>query len=137
MSKGTTEIGYVNPNGQVTIRDTGLPGTDKYQRVYQLACSKCGHNYGANGSDIHERPPESAFTLRPECCSESQRNRVRLQSGIAFTFDRIPHTARSEEPVASRHAKHGSPPGDGDSYKTSLTSADWRFVGAMTCPMVS
>src|SRR6266567_5209387 len=28
--------------------------------------------------------------LRPECCSESQRNRVRLQTGIAFTFDRIP-----------------------------------------------
>src|ERR1019366_8175754 len=24
------------------------------------------------------------------CCSESQRNRVRLPSGIAFTFDRIP-----------------------------------------------
>ena len=55
MSKGTTEIGYVNSNGQVTIRDTGLTGTDKYQRVYQLACSKCGHNYGANGSDIHDR----------------------------------------------------------------------------------
>ena len=36
-------------------------------------------------------PPESAFTFRPECCSESQRNRVRRQSGIAFTFDRIPH----------------------------------------------
>jgi hypothetical protein len=36
-------------------------------------------------------PPESAFTFRPECCSESQRNRVRLHSGIAFTFDRIPH----------------------------------------------
>jgi hypothetical protein len=36
-------------------------------------------------------PPESAFTFRPECCSGSQRNRVRLHSGIAFTFDRIPH----------------------------------------------
>ena len=36
-------------------------------------------------------PPESAFTFRPECCSESQRNRVRLQTGIAFTFERIPH----------------------------------------------
>jgi hypothetical protein len=54
-SRGTTKTGYVNPNGQVTIRDTGKPGTDKYQRIYQLACSKCGHNYGANGSDIHER----------------------------------------------------------------------------------
>jgi hypothetical protein len=34
-------------------------------------------------------PPESVFTFRPECCSESQRNGVRLQNGIAFTFDRI------------------------------------------------
>ena len=36
-------------------------------------------------------PLESAFTFRPECCSESQRNGVRLQTGIAFIFDRIPH----------------------------------------------
>ena len=35
-------------------------------------------------------PPESTFTSRPECWSESQRNGVRLQTGIAFTFDRIP-----------------------------------------------
>ncbi|MGB8064718.1 MAG: hypothetical protein WCF26_22730, partial [Candidatus Sulfotelmatobacter sp.] len=39
-------------------------------------------------------PPESAFTFRPECCSESQRNGVRLQTGIAFTFDRIPQYHR-------------------------------------------
>src|SRR6266536_1312287 len=35
-------------------------------------------------------PAESAFTFRPECCSESQRNGVQLQTGIAFAFDRIP-----------------------------------------------
>jgi hypothetical protein len=35
-------------------------------------------------------PPESAFTFRPEYCSDSQRNGVRLQTGIAFIFDRIP-----------------------------------------------
>jgi hypothetical protein len=58
--KGTTKTGYVNPNGQVVIRDTGSPGTDKFQRIYQLACSKCGHNYGANGSDCHLR-------LCPKC----------------------------------------------------------------------
>jgi hypothetical protein len=54
-SKGTTETGYVNPNGQVVIRDTGTSGTDKFQRIYQLACSNCGHIYGANGSDCHLR----------------------------------------------------------------------------------
>jgi hypothetical protein len=35
-------------------------------------------------------PPESVLAFRAECCSESQRNGVRLQTGIAFTFDRIP-----------------------------------------------
>jgi rubredoxin len=47
--------GYINRNGQVTVRDTGMPGTDHMQHVHQLACSKCGHVYGANGSDIHDR----------------------------------------------------------------------------------
>jgi len=36
-------------------------------------------------------PPEWVFAFRTECCSESQRNGVRLQNGIAFAFDRIPH----------------------------------------------
>ena len=35
----TTEPGFVNLNGQVTIRNTGLPGTDHNQYVYQIACS--------------------------------------------------------------------------------------------------
>ena len=30
------------------------------------------------------------FAFRTECCSDSQRNAVRLHSGIAFAFDRIP-----------------------------------------------
>src|ERR1700733_15168797 len=36
-------------------------------------------------------PTGMAFVFRPECCSDSQRNGVRLQTGIAFAFDRIPH----------------------------------------------
>lgn len=51
----TTQPGYVNRNSQVVIRGTGLSGTDHGQTVYQLGCSACGHVYGANGSDIHER----------------------------------------------------------------------------------
>jgi hypothetical protein len=51
----TTQSCYVNRNGQVVIRNTGLPGTDHLQMVYQLGCSNCGHVYGANGSDIHLR----------------------------------------------------------------------------------
>lgn len=51
----TTLPGFVNVNGQITIRDTAIPGTDHLQRIYQLGCSHCGHVCGANGSDIHER----------------------------------------------------------------------------------
>lgn len=56
----TTRPGYLNANGQVVIRNSGLPGTDKNQYVYQLGCSHCGHFYGANGSDIPLR-------LCPKC----------------------------------------------------------------------
>ena len=56
MAKGySVTPGYVNPNGQTVIRDTGLLGTDHGQRVYELKCSTCGHVYGANGSDNHLR----------------------------------------------------------------------------------
>ncbi len=53
--KGTTKPGYINRNGQITIRDTGESGTDFGARKFQLACSHCGHNYGANSGDIWER----------------------------------------------------------------------------------
>ena len=35
-------------------------------------------------------PTRTVFAFRPECCSESQRNGVRLHTGIAYTFYRIP-----------------------------------------------
>jgi hypothetical protein len=53
--RGTTQIGFVNPNDQVVIRNTGLPGTDYVQKIYQLGCSVCGYVYGANGADIWDR----------------------------------------------------------------------------------
>ena len=60
--RGTTNVGYVNTNGQVVIRNTGKPGTDHNQKVYQLGCSHCGYVYGSNGSDIFDRK-----CPRPEC----------------------------------------------------------------------
>ena len=58
MSKGTTEPGYRNRNGQVVLRRTDLPGNDHNQMTYVLRCDGCGHEYGANGSDIfHRRCP--------------------------------------------------------------------------------
>jgi hypothetical protein len=43
-SKGTTIPGYINGNGQITIRDTGEAGTDFGARKFQVACSHCGFN---------------------------------------------------------------------------------------------
>jgi hypothetical protein len=48
-------------------------------------------NHSGRRLKLFAFPPESAFSIRPECCSEPQRNEVQLQTGIAFTFDRIPH----------------------------------------------
>lgn len=59
-NKGTTTPGYVNPNGQITIKRTELPGNDHLQRTYVLCCSHCLELYGANGSDIFQR--------RCQCC---------------------------------------------------------------------
>jgi len=54
-SRGTTQVGYVNRNGQEVVRPTGKTGTDHGQYVYVLRCRTCGHEYGANGSDIFLR----------------------------------------------------------------------------------
>jgi hypothetical protein len=64
-AKGTTDPDYENPNGQVVVRNTGLPGTDFGQYVYELRCNHCGHHYGANGSDIHERKCPQCQCGRP------------------------------------------------------------------------
>lgn len=52
----TTAPGYVNPNGQKVIRDTGAASlTRDRQSIYHLRCGKCGHDYGCNGMDIKAR----------------------------------------------------------------------------------
>jgi len=48
----STQRGFTNPNGQTVIVNTGLPGTDHGQSVYELRCDHCSERYGANGSDI-------------------------------------------------------------------------------------
>ena len=52
-------------------------------------------------------PPEWVFAFRTECCSESQRKGVRLQTGIAFAFDRIPqeHYLNDQRPAFRERKK--------------------------------
>ena len=54
MSEGTTQIDFVNRNGQRVIRKSSLPGNDQ-QYVYVLRCGHCGNEYGANGSDVWQK----------------------------------------------------------------------------------
>ena len=51
----SVQIGYVNPNDQICLGHRGVPGTDHMQLAYRVECARCGHVYGANGSDMHER----------------------------------------------------------------------------------
>lgn len=53
----TTIPGFCNSNGQKNLgkRQPLLKGTDYGQYVYVINCTKCGHVYGANGTDIHLR----------------------------------------------------------------------------------
>ena len=51
----TTVPGYCNRNNQVVVRETDVPGNDHNQYVYVLRCANCGHEYGANGSDVWQR----------------------------------------------------------------------------------
>jgi hypothetical protein len=51
----TTSLGYRNGHGQEVRRKTDRPGTLPFQKVYVLHCGSCGHEYGTNGSEIHDR----------------------------------------------------------------------------------
>ena len=48
-----TAIGSRNEDGQVVVRKTDLVGSMPGQRVFVLRCDWCGHEYGANGCDVH------------------------------------------------------------------------------------
>jgi hypothetical protein len=61
----TTKVGYVNPNGQVVIRNTGKDGTDRSAKMYQLGCSLRGRVYGSNGTDIFDRKCPSCEQGKP------------------------------------------------------------------------
>ena len=53
----TTKIGFTNRNDQLCTGNRGVAGTDHGQVSYRMACmlAKCGHVYGANGTDVFQR----------------------------------------------------------------------------------
>lgn len=62
MPTSKRQLGDININDQVLIARTTHPGNDHMQYVWVLVCARrlpdgsiCGHRYGANGSDFHQR----------------------------------------------------------------------------------
>jgi len=98
-AKGTTKPGYVNPNGQITIRNTDAPGTDKNQYVYQIACSKYGCNYGANGSDIHDRKCPQCGAGTAGLALDAREGKEK--KGVAAFFGKWPGAETDEELLAA------------------------------------
>jgi len=89
-SPNTTVVGFVNRNQQVNLGLDNPNGTDHCQSVYALRCdrvlqdgNKCGHLYGANGSDIHGGFAPSARTENPACrwceITSDQRGLTRIK----------------------------------------------------------
>lgn len=55
MAASKSQPGDLNRNRQRLIAKTARPGTDHNQYVWHLRCEACGVEYGANGSDFHQR----------------------------------------------------------------------------------
>ena len=51
----TVQIGFTNGNDQKCRGHRGLPGNLTGALAYKIECLLCGHVYGANGPDVHER----------------------------------------------------------------------------------
>jgi hypothetical protein len=66
-----SKVGDVNRNDQRLLEKTDFPGNDYYQRIWVLECQsildgvKCGHTYGANGSDFFQRKCPTCQGGRP------------------------------------------------------------------------
>jgi hypothetical protein len=53
--ESTTQVGYRNAYGQELTRKTSKAGVPPFQRIFAMKCGACGHEYGANGSEVHSR----------------------------------------------------------------------------------
>src|ERR1700757_153377 len=80
------------------------------QRGYLLRRLACGKHSAPSRTPFRSAtktvrlPTGIAFTFRPESCSESLRNGVQLQTGIAFIFDRIPQLTLEPERLKNQPA---------------------------------
>jgi hypothetical protein len=110
--------------------------------IVQRRCTSCcssveniplqAERHSGSRQRLFGLPPESVFSFRPECCSASQRNGVRLQAGIAFTFDRIPHIASFSRNWRGESCHRNQVFGE-DEFLASLT--DWNQWFKFVCAL--
>ena len=55
MARRERVVGDINRNQQRLTAKTATLGNDHNNYVWHLTCGKCGHEYGANGSDFFQR----------------------------------------------------------------------------------
>jgi len=61
LSTMTAQVGDLNPNDQRLLAKTDALGTDHNARIWAVQCERadsgriCGHVYGVNGTDFHDR----------------------------------------------------------------------------------
>lgn len=102
--KGTTRVGYINRNGQKNLGHIDPPraGTDHYQNVYILQCTKCEHVYGSNGFDIFQRKCPSCQggrkgpKLRANEIKKNVHKSTHLANGIESETNKIVDLLKKE-----------------------------------------
>ena len=73
-SKGTTEPGFVNRNGQINLGSTERPSTThSNQTIYVMRCPQCAQKYGRTAAT-------SMFVCAPYTSAASQASRSSLTS---------------------------------------------------------
>ena len=55
MAKSTRQPGDTNNRGHVMIAKICRPGTDHNATLWHMRCAECEHEFGANGTDFHNR----------------------------------------------------------------------------------
>src|ERR1035437_2530538 len=65
-----------------------LPGVDVQRPLPVETFRAQAEQHSGVSQKVFGFSPESVFALRPECCSESARNPVRLHPGMLFALPR-------------------------------------------------
>jgi hypothetical protein len=84
-----TELGYVSRNDQCVIRDETIQRDDRRLKIYVLRCLNpdCRNEYGATGSEVHQRKCPNCQGGRPGFPVKKSRSPAVVLARIAALPD--------------------------------------------------